>query len=307
MRTPVVLVLVFLSVISTAFGAVSVDGGVTRCEDTGLYWYEKAIGETPCKTYERLRQICNSGFRVPDMRKDLNSDRCSDPAGGCCCNNIAFSLRMLCYTCQRGMGGFGYGQDVGPGAYQIYLTSENKTCPNETKGMLLPDVQAAVCNSGIKFFKGLYDKAVWEDGAFFFAWTRDELTKSYIAEEEGALSCQNTSNPLSSFTSLSAPTSPSTPDTQTGASEMVPKEVIAGICAALVGVILILWFLLFKLRRRTRRTRQGEMERTDDNRTNQIEPFMISDVPSDRNKDETPGSYANALVPTTPPPPYRKV
>ncbi|KAK1221414.1 hypothetical protein PQX77_015771 [Marasmius sp. AFHP31] len=223
---------------STAFGAVSEDGGVTRCEDTGLDWYEKAVGETPCKTYERLRQICNRDFRVPDMRKGLNVDRCSDQLASCCCNTIAYSLRMLCYTCQRGMGQPSYGMDVKPGAYQIYLKSENKTCPNESRRRLLDDVQSAVCDSGIKIFKGLYGKTVWDNGSFYFAHTRDELTKEHVIAGDDAFSCQTASNSFSSFTSLSTPsftslstpTSPPPSDTQTEASQTIPKGVIAGIC-----------------------------------------------------------------------------
>ena len=47
-----VLVFIVLTVvISTAFGAASDEFGigVAKCNDTGLDWYEKAVGETPCE------------------------------------------------------------------------------------------------------------------------------------------------------------------------------------------------------------------------------------------------------------------
>ncbi|KAK1229319.1 hypothetical protein PQX77_007626 [Marasmius sp. AFHP31] len=302
MEVLVVLVFVTLTVISTAFGAVSEDGGVTSCEDTGLNWYEKAVGETPCKTYERLRQICNRDFRVPDMRKDLNVDRCSDQLASCCCNTIAYSLRMLCYTCQRGMGKLSYGMDVKPGTYQIYLESENKTCPNESRRRLLNEVQSAVCNSGIKIFEGLYNRTVWDDGSFYFVYTRDELTKESITQGDGAFVCKNPSTSLSSITlatSTSPPTSPLT-------SQTLSKGVIAGICVLIIGITLTLWFI-YEVRRRKRRSQKGETDQTYDDRPNQVEPYVSPDVPPRRNKHEAPNLFNHAPVPETPPPSYRKL
>ncbi|KAK1221171.1 hypothetical protein PQX77_016026 [Marasmius sp. AFHP31] len=298
MEVLVVLVSVTLTVISTVFGAVSEDGGVTSCEDTGLNWYTKAVGETPCKTYERLRQICN--LRVPDMRKDLNVDRCSDQLASCCWNTIAYSLRMLCYTCQCGIGKLSYGMNAKPGADQVYLESENKMRPNESR-RLLNEIQSAVCNSGIKIFKGLYDKTVWDDGAFYFIYTRDELTRESITQGDGAFVCQNSSTSLSSITlatSTSPPTSPLT-------SQTLSKGVIAGICVPIIGINLTLWFI-YEVRRRKRQSQKGETDQTYD-RPNQVEPYVSPDVPPRRNKHEAPNFCNHAPVPETPPPSYRKL
>ncbi|KAL0566851.1 hypothetical protein V5O48_015150, partial [Marasmius crinis-equi] len=96
--------------ISTVFTAgLDDDNGVSKCTDGGLDWYTSAVGETPCRTYERLRQICNNNYRVGILTED---EKCDDQVGDCCCNNIAFSLRMLCFTCQKGLGGRGAGIDA---------------------------------------------------------------------------------------------------------------------------------------------------------------------------------------------------
>ncbi|KAL0562784.1 hypothetical protein V5O48_019294, partial [Marasmius crinis-equi] len=52
--------------------------GTESCNDSGLDWYINGVGETPCKTYERLRRLCNEDYRVGAMDRNLPPDTCSD-------------------------------------------------------------------------------------------------------------------------------------------------------------------------------------------------------------------------------------
>ncbi|KAL0067299.1 hypothetical protein AAF712_005697 [Marasmius tenuissimus] len=148
--------------------------------------------------------------------------------------------------------------DVKAGAYQIYLQSENKTCPDESRRTLLPDVQSAVCNSGIKIFKGLYDKTVWDTGAFYFIYTRDELTKESIAQGDGAFSCPNPLSSLSSSASSATPTFSPTSDTQTEAAQTqsISGGTIAGIVIGCLAALLVGFLVGWLLRRRGQRVRR---------------------------------------------------
>jgi hypothetical protein len=51
--------------VSLALGVLAATRGVsaqnaTVCATDQLDWYTSVVGETPCRTYERLRQICDS-------------------------------------------------------------------------------------------------------------------------------------------------------------------------------------------------------------------------------------------------------
>ncbi|KAF9067646.1 hypothetical protein BDP27DRAFT_900571 [Rhodocollybia butyracea] len=91
-----VALIIFLVSILTIL-AVHADGNVT-CSGTGLNWYTNFVGESPCKTYERLRQICNPAFEVGVMSTNTSTppDVCNEQLADCCCNSIAFALAMLC-------------------------------------------------------------------------------------------------------------------------------------------------------------------------------------------------------------------
>ncbi|KAJ7882686.1 hypothetical protein B0H13DRAFT_927303 [Mycena leptocephala] len=90
------------------------------CNGTGMNWYTDMVGETPCQTYQKLRQICNAQYTVGVQNVNTPPDSCSDQVSTCCCNTIAFSLSMLCLNCQQDIG-TGTGFDAGVGAYQDYL------------------------------------------------------------------------------------------------------------------------------------------------------------------------------------------
>ncbi|KAJ7066330.1 hypothetical protein C8F01DRAFT_980952 [Mycena amicta] len=141
----------------SAAGTVAADN--LACNGTGMDWYISMVGETPCTTYQKLRQICNSQYAVGIQNVNTPPDACSDQLSSCCCNNVAFALSMFCLNCQQNIG-TGTGFDAGVGAYQDYLG----TCNSATG--LPSDIQKAVCNQGIKIDNDLYTNG-WSDGAWF--------------------------------------------------------------------------------------------------------------------------------------------
>ncbi|KAK0243733.1 hypothetical protein EDD85DRAFT_171439 [Armillaria nabsnona] len=142
----------------------------TQCVDSGSDWYTNVVGETPCRTYERLRQICNSqyvlGLLIP-RTPGAPPDTCDDQVADCCCNSIAFGLSMMCLTCQQGIGS-GSGIDAGIGAYQRYLQhGTNSFCTPNTNLSFTTGIQAAVCNNELKIHNSFYDRVFWSDGSWF--------------------------------------------------------------------------------------------------------------------------------------------
>ncbi|KAJ8073046.1 hypothetical protein PM082_019914 [Marasmius tenuissimus] len=110
-----------------ALGAVA---GTETCEVSekdSLDWYRQYSGETPCKTYERLRQICTPDYRVTTLSTQLPADVCREPdpaKSECCCNTVAFALSMMCLACQQGGG-----KDAKNGTYQLYLSGGIQDAP----------------------------------------------------------------------------------------------------------------------------------------------------------------------------------
>jgi hypothetical protein len=106
----------FLSLALLAFaGHVNAANG-TMCATDQLDWYTSVIGESPCRTYERLRQICDQNCEhvaltgrfytdtcVPDAVGAYNPNTplnvCDSQQTSCCCNSIAWNLAMLCLKC----------------------------------------------------------------------------------------------------------------------------------------------------------------------------------------------------------------
>ncbi|KAK7451742.1 hypothetical protein VKT23_012422 [Stygiomarasmius scandens] len=50
--------------------------GPTECADSEMDWYMGAVGETPCTTYQRLRQICDPTYRVETLNTSLPPETC---------------------------------------------------------------------------------------------------------------------------------------------------------------------------------------------------------------------------------------
>ncbi|KAJ7097142.1 hypothetical protein B0H15DRAFT_32620 [Mycena belliarum] len=232
------------------------------CNGTGLDWYKDMAGETPCETYQHLRQICNANYAVGVQKISTPPDTCNDQVSGCCCNSIAFALSMLCLNCQQNIG-TSAGLDAGAGAFQIYLNNGGRTsCPNPLNGKLPTDVQKAVCNSKIKINDDLYPNR-WADGSWFYVFTRDTILKDIIATNNNTFTrCPSAT--ISSSTSKSRSASSSSAATSSGAPPAARRRVLAtgaiagGIAVAgfavLAGLIAALWWCR---RRRRRGTREG--------------------------------------------------
>ncbi|THU77845.1 hypothetical protein K435DRAFT_583271, partial [Dendrothele bispora CBS 962.96] len=139
--------------------------GNTTCADSGMDWYTDLVGETPCRTYERLRQICNNQYQVGIMNVNTPPDFCDEQVADCCCNSISFALSMMCLTCQQGFSQSSTGFDAGKGAYQMYLTAgRDGFCHPNTNQSFPDNIQTAVCNQKIKVFDSLYS-LFWGDGS----------------------------------------------------------------------------------------------------------------------------------------------
>ncbi|EPT04127.1 hypothetical protein FOMPIDRAFT_1114674 [Fomitopsis schrenkii] len=131
---------------------------------TTLDWYINAVGETPCMTYQKLRQICNRKYQTPSWPIDTPTDQCDDPISTCCCNSIAWSVRMLCINCQwdeYGTTDPGHSADVSRGPHYIC----GSACTS-TSCLRLPEtVQRAVHQHGVRLEDFLYN-IFWTDGSW---------------------------------------------------------------------------------------------------------------------------------------------
>ncbi|KAJ7625824.1 hypothetical protein FB45DRAFT_750098 [Roridomyces roridus] len=171
----------------------------TDCTGTGMRWYIDLVGETPCETYENLRQICDSQFTVDKLDVNTPPDYCDDQVSSCCCNTIAFSLSMLhmSQVCQQNISTT-TGYDAGVGAYQLYLNgsaTSTRSCPNPLTRSLPTDIQSAVCNEKLKINDDIY-KISWDDGSC--AYTRDLIIKDNIAANNNSFTKCSTINVTSS-------------------------------------------------------------------------------------------------------------
>ncbi|CAE6491019.1 unnamed protein product [Rhizoctonia solani] len=157
-----------------AISLVSIHGiraGNTTCLNDSMDWFTQSVGETPCRVYERLRSLCVPGFQVGNMNYTAPGDRCVDQLGACCCNSVAFSLSMLCMSCQYGVGSGlnkNYGIDAPEGTYEQYL---NK-CSGPKNDSLPDQVQKAVCNTGLKIPSYAYRPSWISTGEWFSYYVR---------------------------------------------------------------------------------------------------------------------------------------
>ncbi|KAI0946435.1 hypothetical protein AcW1_009898 [Taiwanofungus camphoratus] len=193
----------------------TVRGGNTTCIGNGLDWYTDAVGETPCMTYQRLRQICNADYQVPSFRPNTPGDNCDDQLQACCCNSVSWALSMLCMNCQQDTnGGNVNGIDAGVGAYSMYRMSSSTTwCTPGTNQSLPADVQSAVCNEGIRLDDFLY-VLFWNDGTWFYTYTRETAQEDQVSNANNTFThCANqivsltSSTPASTAPASTAPAS----------------------------------------------------------------------------------------------------
>ncbi|KAF9071803.1 hypothetical protein BDP27DRAFT_1218561 [Rhodocollybia butyracea] len=143
------------------------NSSATVCADNGSDWYTDFVGETPCATYQRLRQVCSSQYELGILDTTaIPGDDCSGESMECCCNSISFALSMLCMTCQRGLGPSEEGYDALSGSYGNYLkTSWISVCSPVTNQKLPSDIQEGVCDNRIRIFDNLYS-LFWDDGSW---------------------------------------------------------------------------------------------------------------------------------------------
>ncbi|KAI0643022.1 hypothetical protein C8Q79DRAFT_202122 [Trametes meyenii] len=159
--------------------ATTVLAGNTTCASGQLDWYTSVVGETPCDTYQRLRQICNNDYQVPSFRPNTPGDNCDDQVSECCCNTVAFQLSMLCMNCQQDrVAGDQIGIDAGVGAYTLYRGK----CGAGTNRSLPRDIQTAVCNKGIKLDNYLYGG--WDDGSWFYVWSKENAERDHAVNND---------------------------------------------------------------------------------------------------------------------------
>ncbi|KAG7445525.1 uncharacterized protein BT62DRAFT_932621 [Guyanagaster necrorhizus] len=234
---------------------------ITQCSDSGSDWYTSVVGETPCRTYERLRQICNSDYTLGALNPNTPPDTCDDQVAECCCNSIAFGLSMLCLTCQQGVDSSGNGINAPSGTYQRYLTRKSKLCTPNTNQSFTVDIQAAVCNNDLKIHDDFYNAVFWSSGAWFYTWSRERMELTNAEDGNNSFThCASTTLNVTSSTSQpqrmpstvdSTATSTSVLSTSAGTRESsISTGAIAGIvtgCIAFTGAIMafLLWLLWY--------------------------------------------------------------
>ncbi|KAJ6478120.1 hypothetical protein C8R47DRAFT_1323180 [Mycena vitilis] len=235
------------------------------CSGTAMSWYTDMVGETPCQTYQKLRQICNAQYTVGVQNTNTPPDTCSDQVSSCCCNTIAFSLSMLCLNCQQNIGTT-TGYDAGAGAYQAYLG----TCPGPQNYTLPTDIQKGVCNEKIKIDDDIYTNG-WSDGSWFYVYTRDTITKDNIVANNNSFThCPSTTINTTSSGSKSASATASKSSTASGTAaadnsthtSKLATGAIAGIAvgAAVVGLLALLALWFFCCFRKRERRHAGVLE-----------------------------------------------
>ncbi|KAJ3788894.1 hypothetical protein GGU10DRAFT_372627 [Lentinula aff. detonsa] len=268
------------------------EGNVT-CSGTAMDWYTSQVGETACKTYERLRQICNSDFEVGVMSNTLPPDTCDEQISDCCCNSIAYALAMLCLNCQQNIGG-GSGYDArefllrygiavaccassptnigfapAAGDYQLYLQGSrtNSTCSPVQNQTLSTSIQTAVCNEEIKLFDSLYS-LFWTDGSWYYMYTEQSISKAIASNNNNTFThCASTTLNGTSTSTASGSSSSASSNLSSSHSSNLSGGAIGGIVVgAIVGVVataLLMWFCWWK------RKEGGKATKPE----NKIEPF----------------------------------
>ncbi|KAM5540816.1 hypothetical protein V8D89_005460 [Ganoderma adspersum] len=226
-----------IAALSIQFG----QAGNTTCVNNQvnlLSWYTNVVGETPCMTYQRLRQICNNDFQV-----HIDARECT----ACCCNTIAYHLSMLCMVCQQ------ESTSNGIDAREPYHPIANKTLPS--------GIQSAVCNENIRIDNFLYDLD-WSTGDCTYA--KETAEADHAAHSNNTFTrCQNdvvpqfptslspsptfTSAPQYTYTSLSgvsstSPTPSSDEKSKSSSNTPVIGSVIGGLVFLAVTVLaMVIW------------------------------------------------------------------
>ncbi|KAI0330178.1 hypothetical protein GY45DRAFT_1251412, partial [Cubamyces sp. BRFM 1775] len=243
-------VLLFLSFLHPSWA------GNTSCASGQLDWYTSVVGETPCMTYQRLRQICDNDYQVPSFRPNAPGDNCDSQVSSCCCNTVTFQLSVLCMNCQQDrLAGDQIGIDAGVGAYTLYCAS----CGAGTNHSLPSDIQAAVCNEGIRLDDYLYGG--WDDGSWLVLLGNENAERDHAANNNNTFThCPNQISP--SPTPTVKPTNTQQKTANTGGTNATNNEtdssdtngshttsntpaIIGGTVGAGILVLLVVGGLLF--------------------------------------------------------------
>ncbi|KAI0351443.1 hypothetical protein OH77DRAFT_1506545 [Trametes cingulata] len=301
--------------------------GNTTCASGQLDWYTSVVGESPCITYQRLRQICNGDYQVPDFRPNTPGDNCDDQVSACCCNTVAFQLSMLCMNCQQDhLAGNQVGIDAGVGAYGLYRAS----CGAGTNHSLPNDIQKAVCNLNIRLDNFLYGG--WDDGAWDSVFTKESAERDHAVNNNNTFThCPDQISPTASATpaasnvssnipTTNAPTAStntgsrptqSTADLNSDDNNKSSSPVGAIVGGVVGGIIVILAAVGFFLLRRYRARRSGVATRGIQDTHQSYDVFGDNMVVSSSMSQATPyagmatqgaaGPPADFLVPSAAP------
>lgn len=120
--------------------------GVEQCVSSQLDWYVRAMGETPCKTYATLRQIANDHYTVPKFPLITGpGDTCDGRDTRSCVNSVAFTLSMLCKSCQQCTDDDADCANANPGSLEAYI---NNVIPmtQVDNGKISAQLTTHVCN-----------------------------------------------------------------------------------------------------------------------------------------------------------------
>ncbi|KAJ3987660.1 hypothetical protein F5890DRAFT_1626531 [Lentinula detonsa] len=239
------------------------EGNVT-CSGTAMDWYTSQVGETACKTYERLRQICNSDFEVGVMSNTFPPDTCDEQIR----DGLLLQLDRICtgHALLENIGG-GSGYDAPAGDYQLYLQGSriNSTCSPVQNQTLPTSIQTAVCNEEIKLFDSLYS-LFWTDGSWYYMYTEQSISKAIASNNNNTFThCASTT--LNGTTTASGSSSPASSNLSSSHSSNLNGGAIGGIVVgAIVGVVvtaLLMWFCWWKRKEGKKATKPE----------NKIEPF----------------------------------
>ncbi|KAJ1302832.1 hypothetical protein OPQ81_003136 [Rhizoctonia solani] len=247
--------------------------GNTTCKTTSLDWYTQSTGETPCRTYERLRQVCSADYQVGSFRSTTPGDNCGGQPATCCCNSVSWALSMLCMNCQYGVGSSVNGDtgfDAGAGAYGIYLSN----CGKPTNKSLPDNVQTAVCRQDIKLPSFLYN-LFWVDGAWFYEYSKGTAQLDMSSGNNNTGLCPTSSSsavPTATGTGTLSPTSQPSSSSQSN----TPVGAIAGGVVGGVVLLAAAVFLGFFISRR-RKDKRGVIDLTEENKSPSatFEPYNL--------------------------------
>ncbi|KZP04031.1 hypothetical protein FIBSPDRAFT_1054937 [Athelia psychrophila] len=283
-------IIMFSWALSCAPLAVQAQGNTT-CKGTTLDWYTSVVGESPCQTYQSLRQICNAEYTVGSLLPVPMNDRCNDQVAGCCCNSIAFGLSMLCLNCQLGTGSDENGEDghnALTGNYQTYLGA----CSPNANRSLPADIQQAVCNEKIKIDDDFYGQLFWDTGQWFYQFSRE------LMQQHFATYANNTFTHCASTTIIVTSSIPAQPSSTNTSNSIAKHSSISGgavgdiAIAAVAGLAFAGFLIWFFLRRRRASADVHVIHHADPQNMGEvdrhIDPFYIQ--PSDALVSDAPTS-----------------